>query len=281
MQRITTSKEIAKISQVHRNNGLQIGFVPTMGALHKGHLSLVERSKNENDITICSIFVNPTQFNDAADFQRYPRTLERDSQLLEGVNCDYLFAPTSKEEIYPVPDKTEYELGSVAAVLEGKHRPGHFNGVASVVKRFFEIVKPHKAYFGLKDYQQYLVIKQLVENYNLDVDVIGCPIVRSEKGLAMSSRNTLLLEKQTDHALTLFNSLKKAKSLLKSGKSPNSIEKEIVSGLQSDKVDLEYFEIRNAADLSKPKNPNEDLVALVAARFGEIRLIDNMNISSN
>jgi pantoate--beta-alanine ligase len=280
MQRITTSREISKISSEQRDKGLKIGFVPTMGALHEGHLSLVRKAKAENDIAVCSIFVNPTQFNEPSDFQRYPRTLEKDVEMLESVGCDYLFAPTASE-IYPVPDQTVYELGSVAEVLEGKHRPGHFNGVASVVKKLFEVVLPHRAYFGLKDYQQYLVIRKLVENYDLGVEVIGCPIVRSEKGLAMSSRNELLANTEAEHALVLNQSLKRAQALIEEGNSPEKVEHTISEDLSSKGVDLEYFEIRNAEDLSKPDSSSQSLVALVAARFGKIRLIDNMNLTVN
>jgi len=280
MQRITTAKEILKINRDLRNNGARIGFVPTMGALHNGHLSLVKRAKSENDAVVCSIFVNPTQFNEPTDFQRYPRNLEKDAELLESVECDYLFAPTASE-IYPIPDQTHYELGSVSEELEGKHRPGHFNGVASVVKRLFEIVKPDRAYFGLKDYQQYLVIKNLVENYNLPVEVIGCPIIRSEEGLAMSSRNELLGKTEAEHALKLNESLKRAQKLIEEGKPTQEVESTISKDLSSQGVDLEYFEIRNAGDLSKPDNSSQSLVALVAARFGKIRLIDNMNLTSN
>ena len=278
MQRITSAKEIFNISKDQRNKGHKIGFVPTMGALHEGHLSLVRRSKSENDITICSIFVNPTQFNEVSDFQHYPRTLERDAELLESIECDYLFAP-SASEVYPIPDQTVYDLGEVANVLEGEQRPGHFNGVASVVKRLFEMVIPHRGYFGLKDYQQYLVIKKLVENYDLDVEVIGCPIIRTQNGLAMSSRNTLLEEKQAQHALILNQHLAQAKKLIKEGEAPESVEEIIRSGLKTNGVDLEYFQIRKADDLSNPSSTDEPLIALVAARFGEVRLIDNMNLS--
>lgn len=280
MQRITSVQEIFKISQELRIKGKKIGFVPTMGALHNGHLSLVSRAKDENDVAICSIFVNPTQFNEPADFQRYPRTLEKDIEMLESVGCDFLFTP-SASEIYPVPDQTVYELGNVAEVLEGKHRPGHFNGVASVVKKLFEFVQPHRAYFGLKDYQQYLVIKKLVENYQIGVDVIGCPIIRSADGLAMSSRNKLLAKTEAEHALILNHSLKRAQQLIKEGDSPEKVERIISEDLSSKGVDLEYFAIRNAEDLSKPTPSTEALVALVAGRFGKVRLIDNMNLSKS
>ncbi len=280
MQRITSAQEIFEISQDLRNKGVKIGFVPTMGALHEGHLSLVERAKKENNVAVCSIFVNPTQFNEQADFQRYPRTIERDIEMLESVNCDFLFAP-DVSGIYPVPDQNVYNLGSVADVLEGKHRPGHFNGVASVVKRFFELVNPHKAYFGLKDYQQYLVIKNLVKNYEIDVEVVGCPIIRNEKGLAMSSRNKLLKERDAERALVLNQSLKRAQELIHSGTAPSDVENIITEDLENRNVDLEYFKIRDAHDLSEPKKTSSPLIALVAARFGKVRLIDNMNLSGD
>src|SRR5690606_35306595 len=159
-----------------RLNSRIMGFIPTMGALHAGHISLIHASKRSDDVTICSVFVNPTQFNEPADFQKYPRQLEADLKKLEDAGCDLAFVP-SVNEIYPVPDTVDYNLGMIASVVEGAQRPGHFNGVASVVKRFLELVRPHNAYFGLKDYQQYLVIQKLVEVYELDVNIVGCPIL--------------------------------------------------------------------------------------------------------
>lgn len=276
MQRFTSSKRITEITHEIRLSGQQIGFIPTMGALHDGHLSLVRRSLAENDITICSIFVNPTQFNEPDDFNSYPRNIEADAKMLESVGCDILFAPIASE-IYPVPDLTIYELGKVANELEGSHRPGHFNGVASVVKRLFEITQPHKAYFGLKDYQQYLVIRTLSENYNLKVDVIGCEIVRSNSGLALSSRNALLSDSNSINAKILFKGLEKAKTLLQQGFSIDSILEQIEVFYGETGGDLEYFEIRKKDDLSIPASgQTQGLIALVAARFGEVRLIDNL-----
>ncbi len=184
-----------------------IGFVPTMGALHKGHLSLVEKSSSENDLTVVSIFVNPTQFNDPKDFDRYPREVEQDLELLKSVKVDYVFLPDNAE-IYPEKDEHQYELGEVSLVLEGAFRPGHFNGVASVVKRLFEIVQPKRAYFGLKDFQQYRIITELNKNYNLGVEVIGCDTVRDEDGLALSSRNMLLSKEEKNLALHLSKTLR-------------------------------------------------------------------------
>jgi len=185
MRLIQKREEMMAVATALRNEGKTIGFVPTMGALHQGHLSLVQAA-SENDVVVCSIFVNPVQFNDAADLQKYPRTLKADLALLEKESCDIVFAP-SAEEMYPEPPSETYDFGLLEQVMEGAYRSGHFNGVAVVVKRLFDIVQPHKAYFGFKDFQQLTIIEALVKQYALPVEIVPCPIIREDDGLAMSS----------------------------------------------------------------------------------------------
>jgi pantoate--beta-alanine ligase len=256
-----------------------IGFVPTMGALHKGHLSLIEKSSSENDITVVSIFVNPTQFNDSKDFDRYPREVEQDLELLKSVEVDYIFLP-SNTEIYPAIDEHHYELGELSSVIEGASRPGHFNGVASVVKRLFEIVQPKRAYFGLKDFQQYRIIKELNKNYNLGVDVIGCDTVRDENGLALSSRNMLLSKKEKSLAVHLSKTLK---LLSENSKSLNHLELENLGRNYLTKypdLELEYIRVVDPESFEPPtaKTKKGERLALLAAKIGKIRLLDNMKI---
>jgi pantoate--beta-alanine ligase len=256
-----------------------IGFVPTMGALHKGHLSLIEKSSSENDITVVSIFVNPTQFNDSKDFDRYPREVEHDLELLKSVEVDYIFLP-SNTEIYPAIDEHNYELGELSFVIEGASRPGHFNGVASVVKRLFEIVQPNRAYFGLKDFQQYRIIKELNKNYNLGVDVIGCDTVRDENGLALSSRNMLLSKKEKRLAVHLSKTLK---LLSENSKSLNYLELENLGRNYLTKypdLELEYIRVVDPESFEPPtaKTNKGERLALLAAKIGKIRLLDNMKI---
>ncbi len=262
-----------------RGRSGSVGFVPTMGALHQGHISLIKRSKAENSLTVCSIFVNPSQFNDPRDFERYPRQHEADTAMLENAGCDILFSP-SAETVYPGPDTHTYRLGPVAERLEGRFRPGHFNGVASVVKRFLEMIRPDRAYFGLKDYQQYLVVRHLTEEYKIQTEIIGCETVRDPDGLAMSSRNKLLSPTDRRKALELFKSLSAAKDAVKRGEKSGlkSIGENYFIG--SEKPRLEYFEIADGetlkpigdGDISRIAHP----VALVAAHVNGVRLIDNM-----
>lgn len=254
---------------------MKIGFIPTMGALHKGHISLIEASKRENDVTISSVFVNPSQFNDPKDFDKYPRQVNSDLDKLAVAGCDIVYVP-SISEIYPQPDTTIYELGEISTLIEGAHRPGHFNGVASVVKRIFETTLPHNAYFGLKDYQQYLIIKTLVHKYRLDVNVVGCPIVREESGLAMSSRNQLLSPQGKETASYLSATL----GLIKKNKSGHDsihlekLGKDFLS--QQTGINLEYLLVVDAETLKKPRSPDKPQIALIAARVDGVRLIDNM-----
>lgn len=263
-----------------KNLNQSVGFVPTMGALHNGHISLIEASKKACNITICSIFVNPTQFNDKKDLERYPRMPEKDAQFLESAGCNVLFLP-SVEEIYPEKDDSSYDFGFLDKTLEGKHRPGHFNGVAQVVKRLLNIVEPDKAFFGEKDYQQVMIVKALVKQIGAKTEIIVCPILREQSGLAMSSRNELLSVDERDTASLIPKLMQEAKKI--------ALDKGIAAAKQfikqeTDKVaimKLEYFEICDAETLEEILNLNSEktAIALIAVFVGKIRLIDNLKIT--
>ncbi len=259
------------------SSGKQIGFVPTMGALHRGHISLVEQAVNENDIVVVSVFVNPTQFNDPKDLERYPRNIEADLLLLEKTGCHLVFAPNANE-IYPEPDTRKFNFGALETVMEGKHRPGHFNGVAQVVSKLFDIVQPDRAYFGLKDFQQLAIIKNMVAQLQLPVEIVSCPIIREESGLAMSSRNELLSAEERKNAATISQTLFAAKKL-KSEKSVIELAawiKEMID--KNDFLTVEYTEIVNGKTLQPIENWDEieEIVCCVAVFCGKIRLIDNI-----
>lgn len=247
-----------------------------MGALHDGHLSLVSRCSDENDLCVCSIFVNPYQFNDKKDLQNYPRDKKGDVTLLETTNCDVLFYP-SVEEMYPEDFSKVVDLGPIENVLEGAHRPGHFEGVIGVVSRFFDIIHPDKAYFGLKDFQQYLVVKMLCEKLNYNIDIIGCETSREPDGLAMSSRNRLLSEQGRIKALLLNKTLKKVREKVLSH-SLNEIQTSIKSEFEHSGIELEYFEIVDAASLKKVESLSDhtSVIACIAAYVEGVRLIDNL-----
>lgn len=261
--------------------GKSVGFVPTMGALHQGHLSLVEIAGKECDIVIVSIFVNPTQFNNPDDLKRYPRTLESDIKMLETTAAKIVYAP-GVDDVYPNSEtkKADFDFGIIDKIMEGKHRPGHFDGVAMVVKRLFEIVLPNKAYFGQKDIQQFLIIQHLNNNYlqDLGIEVIKCPIIREEDGLAMSSRNVLLSEEQRKSASLISRVLFEAKNSYLE-KDVESLKKWANDTINADKnLDLEYFEIVNDPDLN-PINKWEEadkILACIAVHAGKVRLIDNI-----
>lgn len=255
-----------------------IGFVPTMGALHQGHLSLLEHSKKDNQTTVVSIFVNPVQFNDKNDFDKYPRLLDDDLKLLETYNCDVVFAP-SVDEMYPEPPKESYDFGYLDKILEGAYRPGHFNGVAIVVNRLFHIVMPDRAYFGKKDYQQYIIIKELVKQQNLPIEIIAVPIVREASGLAMSSRNLRLGENELQVAPEIYKALTLAKNLSRN-KSINEVKQAVIDHLRRfPDFRIEYVEIVNAENL-KPINDWDEgtPIILIATWLGDVRLIDNMEL---
>lgn len=277
MQVFNTKNELIATLETYRNEGKIIGFVPTMGALHEGHLSLVKESKSNSDITVVSIFVNPTQFNDPEDLKRYPRTLEKDLDLLKTVNCDLVFAP-SVLEIYPEPDTRKFDFGYLESIMEGAKRPGHFNGVGQVVSRLFDVVQPHKAFFGMKDFQQVAIIKNMVKQLNYSVEIIPCPIIREESGLAKSSRNTLLEENYKKNAPHIYATLKKACTFVPEMK-VEELKKWITDEINSNPfLEVEYVEIVDDTTLKIVEDWSESgtKVACVAVYAGKIRLIDNI-----
>lgn len=277
MEIFHTIYEIRKCIALYKNQGATIGFVPTMGALHKGHITLIERAKKENNLCVCSIFVNPIQFNNKEDLAKYPRTIETDIKILDQVNCDILFAPSEKE-IYPEPDSTIYDLGGLDKHIEGAFRPGHFNGVAVVMKKLFDIVEPHRVYFGEKDFQQLAIIKYLVKKNNIPVEVVSCPTIRESDGLAMSSRNALLTAEEREVASLIYQTLEKAREMYKSC-SPEELKTYVVSRIEScPQMKIEYFEVVHTETLEPVANFNEphNCIACIAVYLGKVRLIDNI-----
>lgn len=277
MQLLRKIIELKSILGTERHNGLSIGFVPTMGALHQGHLSLVDRAASENDRVVVSIFVNPTQFNDPNDLKNYPRTLETDLSLLSLHSCDYVFHP-SVEEMYPEPDARKFDFGHLETVMEGKFRPGHFNGVAQVVSKLFSLVEPHKAYFGLKDFQQYSVIKNMVNQLEMPVQLVACETVRESDGLAMSSRNALLTKEHRQVAPQIFRILQEAKNE-SATHSPEEVRRHVIEKINSVSLfRLEYFEIVNDITLKSVSSWEEkgEKVGCIAVFAGTVRLIDNI-----
>jgi pantoate--beta-alanine ligase len=277
MLTVKTIPELNAILDLLRAKGNSIGFVPTMGALHFGHLQLMKKAKEETSIVVVSIFVNPTQFNNSNDLSNYPRMLQKDEIMCEEVGVDVIFAP-EVQEMYPIPDKRVFEFGLLDKVMEGKHRPGHFNGVAQVVSKLFDSVKPNKAYFGQKDFQQLAVIKRLVKDFNYNIDIVACPTVRETDGLAMSSRNMLLTQQQRASAPLIAKTLHSARN----NKGRFSVKEMIawvVTEINSNPLFVvEYFEIANAETLEAVENWNDSnhLVGCIAVQVGEVRLIDNI-----
>ena len=273
----TKIAEIQAFLSAKRNSGQQIGFIPTMGALHEGHISLIKLAQLQSHLTVCSIFVNPTQFNDKSDLERYPRTPDKDIALLEANNCDVLFMP-GVEEMYPNDDKPDFDFDYLDKILEGVHRKGHFNGVAQVVKRFFEIIEPNKAYFGSKDYQQVLIVKALVKQMASFVEIVSCPILREPDGLAMSSRNVLLSPSERLIAGNIPKIMAEAKTLIPVLGVAKAKEYVKQSCEAIPQIKLEYYEVCDTeslitfADTDKPIHS----VALIALFVGKIRLIDNL-----
>jgi len=258
-------------------DGKTIGFVPTMGALHEGHLKLIRQAAAENDFVAVSIFVNPIQFNNPDDLAKYPRTLEADLQKLEGTGCRLVFAP-SVQEMYPEPDNTEFDFGQLDKVMEGKFRPGHFRGVAVVVKKLLEIVTPHKAYFGEKDFQQLAIIKTMVSMLKMPVTIVPCPIVREPDGLAMSSRNTRLTVEERAEATTLYKVLKAIKENY-SWFTPGGVKQLATGEIQESRFfRVEYVDVVDTETLQPFEDwPDaEHAVVCVAAFIGSVRLIDNI-----
>ncbi len=281
MDIITTVKETHLYIDKAKELSQTIGFVPTMGALHQGHLELVKQARKENDIVAVSIFVNPIQFNNKEDLEKYPRTYDTDIAMLESVGCDILFYP-SVEEMYPEPDNTKYNFGSLEMVMEGKHRPGHFNGVAVVVKRLFDIINPDKSYFGEKDYQQLAIIKAMVAQLNINIEIIPCPIVREKDGLAMSSRNKRLTEQERNIAPFIYKTLLKAKKIAKDT-GVKELEKWVKYEFdQHQEFKLEYFEIVDSVSLQAICDWGEakSAIGCIALFLGDVRLIDNIKFNN-
>lgn len=274
-----TQKELEAALDKERKAGKSIGLVPTMGALHEGHASLVKRCVAENDVTVVSVFVNPTQFNDPNDLKNYPRTLEADCELLEQLGATYVFAPTP-EEIYPEPDTRHFSYPPIDTVMEGARRPGHFNGVCQIVSKLFYLVKPVRAYFGEKDYQQIAVIRAMVEDLKIPVEICPCPIVREESGLALSSRNALLSESEKRTAVCISQALKSSVAFARDH-SVKETHDLVVGALNATRgLEVEYFEIVNGRTL-QPVNSWDDaesVVGCITVYCGArpVRLIDNI-----
>lgn len=265
-----------------RKAGKTVGLVPTMGALHEGHASLVQRSVKDNDVTVVSVFVNPTQFNDKNDLKNYPRDLEADCRLLEDCHADYVLAP-EVEEMYPTPDKRQFEYPPVSTVMEGAHRPGHFNGVCQVVSRLFYIVRPDRAYFGEKDWQQIAVVKAMVRHLGLKVQIVECPIVREADGLAKSSRNTLLTPEERSIAPAIYKALKESVEYAKTHTLQETHDK-VVSDINAvDGLSVEYFAIVDGNTLQDINTWQDSayVVGCITVYCGKtpIRLIDHIKYS--
>lgn len=278
MKVIRTVRELRETMERHRGQGQSIGLVPTMGALHAGHLSLIERARNENDIVVASVFVNPTQFNNPEDLRTYPRTEDADCKALEQGGADYAFIP-SVDEIYPEPDTRVFDLGPVAEVMEGAMRPGHFNGVAQIVSKLFAWTLPTRAYFGEKDYQQIAVIRRMAELEGFDLEIVACPIKRHDDGLAMSSRNVRLTPEQRAIApairRTLLESLR-----MKPDHSVDDVKRYVTETIDAiDGLRTEYYEIVDSLTMQPIKDwseAKEAAVGCVTVYCGDVRLIDNI-----
>lgn len=272
---INTVNQLVKTASSLRGEGKTIGLVPTMGALHEGHLSLIRKARIENDIVVVSIFVNPVQFNNAEDLRKYPRTLDQDLELI-GDQADYVFAP-SVQEVFPTPPTETYHFGAVEEVMEGAARPGHFNGVGVIVGRLLQWVTPHKAYFGEKDYQQIAVIRNLVQQINCPSEIVCCPIVREPNGLAMSSRNRLLTPQQFDTAANIHKILEASKSQGDVPQIKTYVANEIA---KIEDFKLDYFEITDDQQLQPIQTLQEaaGVMGFITVYVGEVRLIDNIRL---
>ena len=284
MQIVTTKKELQALVQAGKASHKTIGLVPTMGALHQGHASLVKRAVEDNDICVVSVFVNPTQFNNKEDLAKYPRNIERDAELLSSIGADYVFAPTP-EEMYSAEEMNTtfaFDFAGLDQVMEGKMRPGHFNGVVQVVSRLFYLVQPDKAYFGEKDFQQLAIIHHMVEHSSMagtfgNLQIIDCPIVREESGLALSSRNERLSAEEKETALaiskTLFESLKWAKV---EGATVSKVQQRVIDTINAvPGLEVEYYEIVDQTTLL-PTDTFEHAIGCVTVYCGPVRLIDNI-----
>lgn len=270
-------KQVGRLRDEHKS----IGFVPTMGALHQGHLQLVSRCVAENDACVVSLFINPTQFNDKNDFNRYPRTLENDTALLASVGCAIVFAPSAEEMYTPSEMETvfEFDFGGLDEVMEGIFRPGHFNGVVQVVSKLFSMVTPDKAYFGEKDFQQLAIIRRMVQVMIFPIEIVGCPIVREKSGLALSSRNALLSEQERTTAAVIYRTLSESKQLMHE-KTVAETKAWVIDRLNAiDGLKVEYYEIVNGNSLQSITDWSDAdyVVGCVTVYCGKVRLIDNIN----
>jgi len=277
MQRVSAITEMCSISEGARSIGKTIALVPTMGYFHEGHLSLMREGRRRGDVLVVSLFVNPSQFGEGEDYGAYPRDFSRDKRMAEGIGVDILFAPTV-EEMYPKSFQTFVAVERVTKHMEGQFRPTHFRGVTTVVAKLFNIVKPQMAIFGEKDYQQLVVIRRMVEDLNLGVEIIGMPIVREGDGLAMSSRNTYLTSEQRKAALSLSRSLQKASEVFRSGeRNCGRIIDAVREVIRREKgIIIEYVEIRDAKTLEEIEFIENQAVIALAMKVGKVRLIDNL-----
>ncbi len=276
---VRTVEEMKALSRRWRDEGKTIGFVPTMGYLHEGHLSLVRRAREENDRVVVSIFVNPTQFGPNEDYNRYPRDLDRDMKLLEPIGVDAVFYP-SVEEMYPEGYRTYVEVVGITDKLCGASRPGHFRGVCTVCTKLFNIVMPHRAYFGKKDFQQYVVIKNMVRDLNMDIEIVPMPIVREPDGLAMSSRNTYLSPEERQAATCLYRSLKRAVELFESGeRDASKIREEVVRIIEAEPLArIDYVEVVDPETFEPVERVEKGTLVALAVFVGPARLIDNVQL---
>ena len=277
MEIVRTISKLRDCLDLHRRQGHSVGFVPTMGALHEGHASLVVRSVAENDVTVVSIFLNPTQFNDPKDLERYPRTLEADCQLLEKCGADIAFAP-SVAEVYPEPDTRQFSYPPTDSVMEGAMRPGHFNGVCQVVSKLLSYVEPDRAYFGEKDYQQIAVIRRMVDDLGFKLEIVPCPVVRQEDGLALSSRNTLLTDQERATAANIYRIMNESRSL---GLTVQQTHDYVVDAINSiDGLEVQYFSIVDGDSLADVSSWDDapSIVGCITVFCGAkpIRLIDHI-----
>lgn len=280
---VTTRNDLQETLENHRVLGKTVGFVPTMGALHMGHLSLLEQAKTENDIVVCSIFVNPTQFNDPKDLDKYPRPIENDIDMLQSVNCDILFLP-EVNEMYSNNEVWDHSFGEIETLWEGAMRPGHFKGVGQIVYKLLSLVHPNKSYFGQKDYQQTVIVKKLCKDFSLPTEIIVCKVIREANGLAMSSRNIRLTETERQEASKIYEALMSSKMLIqqKIYNIPYIIEQATAKLLEINSVKLEYISIVDAENMLPLSeiNENSKQLMIIALRIGNTRLIDNMFINA-
>ena len=277
MKVVHTIKDLQAELSALKVQGKKVGLVPTMGALHAGHASLVKRSVSENGVTVVSVFVNPTQFNDKNDLEKYPRTLEADCSLLEECGAALVFAP-SVSEMYPEPDTRQFSYAPLDTVMEGAFRPGHFNGVCQIVSKLFDAVQPDRAYFGEKDFQQLAIIREMVRQLNYSLEIVGCPIVREEDGLAKSSRNTYLSCEERKAALCLSKAVKKGQELIRNGIAASEVLEpmcEIINGEPLAHID--YVSMVDALSMQPVDSVNADVLVAMAVYIGKTRLIDNFS----